>query len=276
MKELIVNGGLKNLINSGKITMKEHGPEILMGIGIGSMLSGAIIAVKKTPKATILLNSKIRELGDGNDIDEAFKNETYINYLKYLTPKEIFETTWRVYTPSVSMMIFGAACVISSNTILNKRNAAITTAYTLTDAAYKTYREKNIEVNGNNKDTKVIDEISKDVLANNEVGSKEIIITDKGYTLCYDTVSGRYFESSIEAIKKAVNEVNSMMINNGYISLNDFYYELGLDGTQMGYQLGWNLDKGLVDVDFSSSIATDGRPCLVIQYMAIPRYDYFG
>lgn len=270
MNELNIVNGWKNIFKVGKGITNEYGPEILMGIGIGSMVGGTIFAVKQTPKATILLNMKIKEIGG------AVEREESINYLEYLTPAEIFNTTWRLYAPSAAMTIFGASCLIVSNSILNNRNAAITTAYTLSDAAYRTYREKNLEVNGKNKDTKVIDAMAKDILEKTEIETSEVIITSKGTTLCYDTVSGRYFESDIDLIKKAVNEVNRMLVTENYISLNDFYYELGLDGTQMGYQLGWNIDSGLVEVDFSSSIASDGRPCLVIQYKAIPRYDYFG
>ena len=34
------------------------------------------------------------------------------------------------------------------------------------------------------------------------MANKEVIITSKGDTLCYDSVSGRYFKSDIGTIKK--------------------------------------------------------------------------
>ena len=59
-----------------------------------------------------------------------------------------------------------------------------------------------------------------------------------------------------------------------YISLNEFYEELGLSHTMIGDQLGWNIDKGLIELDFSSQIAEDGTPCLVIDYSIAPKYDF--
>ena len=44
-----------------------------------------------------------------------------------------------------------------------------------------------------------------------------------------------------DTIKKIVNELNRRMLSESYISLNDFYYELGLSFTKMGDQLGWNV-----------------------------------
>ena len=78
----------------------------------------------------------------------------------------------------------------------------------------------------------------------------------------------------IDQIKKAINELNRKMLNEMYVSLNDFYSELDLKLSNNGYELGWKLDDGLIDVDFSSQISDDGRPCLVIDYLVAPRYDY--
>ena len=59
-----------------------------------------------------------------------------------------------------------------------------------------------------------------------------------------------------------------------YISLTDLYQELGLSSTEMGDDLGWNSDEGMIEVDFSSALANDGTPCLVIGYNYAPRFDY--
>ena len=59
-----------------------------------------------------------------------------------------------------------------------------------------------------------------------------------------------------------------------YVSLNDFYYEIGLPSIKLGDDIGWNIDNGYIDLHFSSQLAEDGRPCLVIDYLYGPRYDY--
>ena len=101
-----------------------------------------------------------------------------------------------------------------------------------------------------------------------------MIITERGNTLCYDAVSGRYFKSDIDKLKKAANELNRQMRDEMYISLNDFYYEIGLNPVSIGDELGWNIDQGYIDLSFSSQLADDGTPCLVIEYHIAPRYDF--
>ena len=65
-----------------------------------------------------------------------------------------------------------------------------------------------------------------------------------------------------------------MVNGDDYISLNEFYYELGLDGTKIGDELGWNVTTGLIDLDFSAQLDTDGVPCVVIDYMLAPTRGY--
>ena len=59
-----------------------------------------------------------------------------------------------------------------------------------------------------------------------------------------------------------------------YIGLNEFYDELGLAHTQLGEYLGWNMDNGEIKVNFSSQIADDGAPCLVLNYEVVPKFSY--
>ena len=99
-------------------------------------------------------------------------------------------------------------------------------------------------------------------------------MTDNGDTLCYDSVSGRYFKSSIDQIKKAENSINRTVLTEMYVSLNEFYDELDLDHTKLGNDLGWNIDDGLIEIDFSSQIADNGKPCVVVNYSVAPRYGY--
>jgi hypothetical protein len=58
------------------------------------------------------------------------------------------------------------------------------------------------------------------------------------------------------------------------VSLNEFYDELGLSHIAVGDDLGWNIEKGGIDISFSTQLAEDGMPCLVVNYDVKPRYDY--
>ena len=130
-----------------------------------------------------------------------------------------------------------------------------------------------IETIGEKKEQGIRDAVAKDKMKKDPVVDKEVIITGRGSSLCYDSIS-RYFECDIETIRKAENTINKKLLNEMYVSLNDFYYEIGLRPSDIGDDLGWNIDDGLVDLYFSSQIAEDGRPCLVINYRIAPRYDF--
>jgi hypothetical protein len=155
-----------------------------------------------------------------------------------------------------------------------RRTAALATAYKISETALTEYKDKVVETIGEKKEKQVRDKIDKDHIDKDPVSKKEVIITKAGETLCYDMLSGRYFKSDIEQIKKAVNELNRRMMNDMYISLNEFYDELGLSHTAIGYEIGWNIDSGLIETDFSSQIADDGTPCIVVGYSVAPKYNY--
>lgn len=248
---------LSQIAKNAQTAIKKHSPEILTGIGIAGMITTTVMAVRATPKALVLIDNKLDEL----EVDN-------------LTPVETVKAAWSCYIPAAVTGALSVACLIGASSVNVRRNAALATAYTLSESALKGYQEKVIETIGEKKEQSIKDSIAKDKLDKNPVGKREVIITEKGNTLCYDAVSGRYFRSDIDIIKKAVNEINRNMLTDMYVSLNDFYYEIGLDNTKLGDDLGWNVNEGLIDLDFSSQLATDGTPCLVIDYRVAPRYDY--
>lgn len=235
----------------------KHSPEILTGIGIAGMITTTIMAVRATPKALILIEERKEEI----DVDK-------------LTPIELIKTTWTCYIPAAITGGLSVICLIGASSVNARRNAALATAYTLSESALKEYQEKVIETIGEKKEKSVRDAIAKDRIDENPVSSREVIITEKGNTLCYDSISGRYFKSDIDKLKKAENELNRRMRDEMYISLNEFYYEIGLNPTSIGDDIGWNIDRGYIELNFSSQLTDDGTPCLVIDYQVTPRYDY--
>lgn len=240
-----------------KTAIKKHSPEILTGIGIAGMITATVMAVRATPKALILIEERKEEIG-----------------AEKLEAMDMVKTTWVCYIPAAITGTLSVACLIGASSVNARRNAALATAYTLSESALKDYQGKVIEMFGEKKNEAVKDAVAKDKVEKNPVVTREVIITEKGNTLCYDAISGRYFKSDIEKIKKAECELNRQMLDDMYVSLNDFYYEIGLDSVKLGDELGWNVDSGYIDLSFSSQLASDGTPCLVIDYSVAPRYDY--
>lgn len=239
-------------------TLKKHSPGILTGIGIVGLLATSVMAVDATPKAMELIREKKEELG-----------------VEKLTAAETVKATWKCYIPAAVTAATSVACIVGANSVNAKRQAALATACTLSETAMREYKDKVVETIGEKKEREVMDAIAKDKIEKNPVSKSEVILTNKGDTLCFDPWSSRYFKSDAEKLRKAVNDLNYQLINEGCVTLNDFYYDIGLEETRPGETLGWNINRGgQVQFRFSSQVAENGTPCLVLEFINPPSYDY--
>lgn len=238
----------------------KRSPEILTGIGIAGMITTTILAVRATPKALELIEEQKEEAS----VDE-------------LSSFEVVKVAWKPYIPAMVTCIASTACLIGASSVNTKRNAALATAYKLSETALSEYRDKVVETIGEKKERIVRDKVAEERVKKNPVSKNEVIITGNGKTLCFDPISGRYFMCSIETIKKAENTLNKQMLHDisGYVSLNEFYDELGLDHTSVGNDLGWNTNQ-LIDIDFSSQLNDNGEPSVVLDYLVAPKCDYYN
>lgn len=246
-----------NILKDVKLVASKHSPQILTGIGIAGMITATILAVKATPKAMQLIQEEQYDL----DVEE-------------LTVMETVKAAWKPYIPAIVTGTVSIACLIGANSVSTRRTAALATAYKLSETAFSEYKDKVVETIGENKEQAVKDKVAKSNIEKAPVTKREVIITPSGNTLCFDVISGRYFKSDIETIKKAVNELNRRMLLDMYISLSEFYDEIGLEHIALSDELGWNIDDGLMEIDFSSQLADDGTPCVVIDYHLAPKYDF--
>lgn len=254
--------GKTNLATIAKDIRKfasKRSPEILTGIGIAGMITTTILAVRATPKALELIEEKKEE----ESVDE-------------LSSFEVVKAAWKPYIPAMVTCVASTACLIGASSVNTKRNAALATAYKLSETALSEYRDKVVETIGEKKERIVRDKVAEERVKKNPVSKNEVIVTGNGKTLCFDPISGRYFMCSIETIKRAENELNKQMLHDisGYVSLNEFYDELGLDHTSVGDDLGWNTDQ-LIDINFSSQLNDNGEPSVVLDYLVAPKYDYY-
>lgn len=245
--------------------MSKHGSHILFGIGVAGAVSTVVMAVKATPKALTILDKELDVRGETCQIEKVS------NHFK---PMEKIKLTWKCYIPTVISGGLSIACLVCSHTMDTKRNAALATACALTESMLKEYQSKVIEVVGEKQERVVRDAIAKDQVERTPIDNREIILTKKGDMLCFDSISGRYFKSDYEQIRQSMNNLNSRLNHEMYISLNELYDELGLSNIAIGYELGWNISTGLIDFYYSSQLAQDGTPCLVIGYSNPPKYGY--
>ena len=257
------NSKITGFFKSIELTAKKYSPELLMSIGIAGMLTTTLLAVQATPKALRLIE------------DEEIRRSAEVDEYVAISKVEKVKTCWKCYIPAAVTGTASIACLVGASRVSLKRNAALATAYKLSETALSDYREKVIETIGEKKEKVVQEKVAEKHLKGNPVDDRTVIITGNGDTLCYDPMSGRYFKSTIEKIKAAENKLNKDMLHSitGYCSLNDFYDEIGISHTDVGDLIGWNAIR-LIDVDINAKVADNGEPCIVITYFNRPDYNF--
>ena len=247
------------LISDVKIGMSKHAPEILTGIGIAGMISTTVMAVKATPKAMRLIEEAEHDKND-----------------EPLTAMETVKVAWKPYVPAMVTGVVSVGCLIGGTSIHAKRNAALATAYQLSTTALKEYKAKVVETIGERKERVVHDKLAEEKAKEISVSHPEVIFTGNGKTRCIDLHSGRQFESDRNKIERAVNKLNHNMIGGSemYISLNEFYDEIGLPRIPAGDTVGWRIDKGCIEIYYGAVLLDDDIPCMTIEFLIPPEYGF--
>lgn len=253
-------GNVSNFFKDAWNTVSRHSPEILTGIGIAGMITTTVLAVKATPKAL----RKIEERKKAEGVEK-------------LKAVDTVKAAWKCYIPAAVTGVASTTCLICAQAESNRRNAALAAAYKISETALTEYREKVIETIGEKKEATVREKVAQDRVKEHMANNTEVYITEKGETLFLDPLSHRTFKSDIELIRRAVNNLNYELTTSimGYVSLNEFYDEIGLPRTTMGDKIGWNLDngKGLIKID-TIPVKENEQPCLCLDYLVEPNYNY--
>lgn len=239
---------------------KKHMPEIFAGVGVASLVGATVMAVRATLRGEKLVEEKKEELGRDD-----------------LTPKETVETVWKCYVPAGFLTIAGVGLIFASTAVGRRRSAALAAACTFAESSFGEYREKVADIFGDDGEERVSSEVARERLRRRKPDPEPPVLGDEEseYTARYfDVYSGQDFKSDKNTFDEAVNKANAQLIDNGYLSLNDFYEYIGVKPTKLGDTIGWNICKGLVTIDRYPQIMENGVPYIVIDYLVAPIYDY--
>lgn len=255
--------------------LSKNSPTILTGCAVAGVVVTVGLAIKATkPSLDNIREEKIKHrdriiIKDGDEREDMDLTEEEIESIP-LKPIEVVSAVWQEYVPTAIALAGTMACIVGAHSISEKRTAAMAALYTMSETALKDYKDKTQELMGKGKAQKIHDEIMADKIAKNPPQEGSIIKTGKGTALCYEPITGRYFYSDAQTIKAAINELNSRMIGGDYrISLNEYFYEIGLRGTSIGDEMGWNVDC-IIKENFTSSLTSDGTPVLVLDFESQP------
>ena len=255
------------LLKARNYTIK-HSPEILTGIGITSMFSSTVLAIKSTPKARTLILEYEEQKEANHEFTELIEDE---NYGVYKTNSlEKVKITWKEYIPSILLAVSGATCIIGANRINAKRNAVLTAAYAISETTLSKYRDKVIDRIGAQEEKAIRKQVATEVKEDKKVNKN---IEDAKFKVI-DGYSGLEMPKGItfNDVEKVVNKLNKTMNFEDYVNLCDWYDELGFKNIpKCAENTGWRLDiTGLIEIEKEASLNDLDEPVLVVNFLTKP------
>lgn len=244
--------GLKKVVTSRKFTIASATVLITSGI-----IMTAITAIKDTPKVERLLNEATEDKGED------------------LTTVEKAEICAKGYWKTIAMASITILLVAGMVALEEKNYASLACAYTLAEDKIIKYKDAVFDVVGDKKVGQVLDKVCENQMKESPINNTTIINTEKGKSLFFDTWTGRYFYSDMETIRRVLNDINRMMIDEDYVSADEFYWKLGLPESGAGAKLGWTLAHNKnIDIRWGSVLTEDGVPCVTMTWVEEPVFNF--
>ena len=240
-----------NILKFGKTLEKlviDNSPLILTAVGVVGTVTTAVL----TRTATIKACSVITVAALSGEPEP--------------TNVEVFKKTWLFYVPPVAAGTVTIGAIVMAQHINMKRAAALVAGYGLLNDRFDEYKNKVEEKFGLRKEDDVRTEIAQDQVN----GSPPNIIITDGKTLFRDEPSGRYFESTMEDVKSAQNDLNHKILKSDYAVLSDLYELLGLPPTSLSEEFGWNSQHDQVEILYNTVLTPTGKPCITMDYNVNP------
>lgn len=245
------------VLGRGKLLVQKHSPEILTGIGLLSMTSGAVLAVRATLKlesvvtlaeariAAVRVTLALSYMPEVEEYSEKeYKQDLYKAYLR-----NVLEFT-KLYGPAVSLFVAGAGSIIAGHGIMRKRNVALLAAYNAVEKSFAAYRARLIEDLGPDKDRDYrygITESSEKGEDGKKVSVIEVDPTKTSkYVRIFDETNDQWQSEpgyNQFFLTAEQNYLNDKLLARGHVFLNEVYDRLGFDHTPEGSIVGWFIDK---------------------------------
>ena len=252
----------------GLLKLRKYSPEILVGVGVVSMVASTAFAIKGTLKVNDILEER------DNDLDKVEQGLALENPEKYneedakkdkltIHAKAIGNLA-KNYAPAIVTGVVGVTCVLSGFGIIRKRHIALAGAYKIVSESFEKYRDRVISKYGKEADREFkfgtikqkVDKLDK---KGKVIGEEEIEIVDpNGYSmysrifdetnLNWDKTPG-YNRMFLEGQQEYCSQ---LLKSRGHLFLNEVYSMLGFQHSSEGAVVGWVYEGGEGDdfVDF--------------------------
>ncbi len=266
-------GRVMALVSKAVNFADEHQREIMLGGAIAGTVVTAVLSWKAGIKADKVLSEQKKKMEDLETDTDLYDEEQLKEEKKQVTIETVKKMA-PIVAPPVIAATGTIVAVCAGYKSASKQIATLSALYSMSEKALADQLEKTKEIAGPKKAQEIADALTEKKVKDTPIDKNTIINTGKGTTLCLDDMSGRYFYSSAEEIKKACNTINKRMMDEYYISLNELYDELGLPEITLGEDVGFNIDDGLIDIDhiLGATLHNNETPVLVLNYDISAKY----
>lgn len=283
---------MKFSIEKVKFLAAKHSPEIWLGVGIVAIIGGVVYACNKSRSLNEMSETYENEKeyirdkrntavckvipdavdadtmtpADAEDADEmkaiALADKTEKRDLLKLRAEYALEYT-RMYAPAVIMITSGLSMVIYGHRILNKRNAALLSAYATLEEAFNEYRNRVKARYGDSveddiyhaREYKEITSVVEEDGKKKKIKDLVPVVTEQvgPYARFFEEATSREwfksFESNRTFLMANMNMANDKLHRDHFLLLNTVYEMLGLKPDPTGALCGWALDGDDSDGD---------------------------
>ena len=243
--------------------VKKHSPEILAGVGVVGVVASTVLACKATMKVNDILTDAKEQIDKVNSVRN---NPAYADRYSEEDAKKDLSVVYvqkgvelvKVYLPAFTLGAVSIGCLLSSNNILRKRNAALGAAYATLDKSYKAYRNRVVERFGSEVEKEIryniiaeeiehttIDEEGNEVVVKEEVKTMDPNLYSD-YAKFFDESNvnwNRNPEYNLMFLKSQQQYANDLLKSRGRLFLNEVYDMLGMERTKAGQVVGWVYDE---------------------------------
>lgn len=261
---------------------------ILTVVGMVSMGGAAVLSAMATPKALLKIE-KLKEEVESYEKTVEYDEEGNLIEKEAepkLKPLDYVKVTWMDYLPAAACVAGGVACIIIAKRIDAAKIAALTSTAMLLDEKLQ-LRDKAMKALPEDVKQKVDEVIRQEDVKESgtppwdEDEEAELAVANSGerMMLCLESVTGQYFWSNPDLIRRAENEFNHYLASNGVAAFNDSCASLNdwlgflndnLNQCNIGYGVGWSIQHQL-EVKLDTTLTENERPVLVVEYYRQPK-----
>lgn len=220
----------------------KNAPAILTGTGVLGVGWAAVEVYKAAPKVEKIVSDMEEDIENGEPVDRV---------------AVVRDISAAMALPVVIGTV-SIGAIITSWKIQNDRITVLGSALTALSAEYKHYRDKYVEVHGEEEAREFNNVVKKEVEYVNKKGEKKTkkVAQAEKYTdntgVWYSR-SDDYVADDSEynefAVIQGIRELEALVLKKGIITVNDVYHMFNMPETRRGALLGWTDSTFSIDYD---------------------------